>query len=86
MEATLTADGQISLPEEVRKRLHLVPGDRVKISLEGDRGVFLSPVLPISCLRGILKGRKDKALSVEEMDGAIAAEATSRYRRSFGDE
>ncbi len=83
MEATLTADGQITLPPEVRERLRLAPGDRVKIFLDGDKGVLILPVLPISSLRGILKGRRDTVLTVEEIDDAIAAGVTERYRRSF---
>ena len=36
-EATLTSQGQVSIPKKVRERLHLHKGDRV-VFLEDDRG------------------------------------------------
>lgn len=51
----LTQKGQVTIPRMVRRALGLRPGDRVLITLEGDRAVLL-PVSPrsLSQLRGAL--------------------------------
>ena len=81
MEATLTADGQITLPEEVRERLHLSPGDRVKILLDAEGRVTFLRVLPITALRGIIP-YSGKPVSIEEMDEGIARAVVERDQRS----
>ncbi|MGA2052669.1 MAG: AbrB/MazE/SpoVT family DNA-binding domain-containing protein [Opitutales bacterium] len=42
METTLSSKGQVVLPAAARKRLHLVPGERLDVELRED-GVFLRP-------------------------------------------
>ncbi|HZP21801.1 MAG TPA: AbrB/MazE/SpoVT family DNA-binding domain-containing protein [Terriglobales bacterium] len=79
MESTITIKGQITIPKAIRERLHVKAGDRVKFFVHPNGTVFLLPKLPVSALRGVLKGRKHASL--EEMDEAIAAGATARYRR-----
>lgn len=81
MEATLTAEGQITLPMEVRERLHLSPGDRVKIFLDSEGRVTLLPVLPITTLRGIVP-YNGNPVSIEEMDEGIARAVAERDQRS----
>jgi antitoxin PrlF len=78
MESTVTSKGQITLPKAVREHLHLKPGDRVKLFVHPNGTVFLLPKLPISALRGIVKSPRRATL--EEMDEAIVAGATARYR------
>jgi len=38
--STISSKGQITVPQEIRKRLGLVPGDRVEFAVEGDRTVI----------------------------------------------
>jgi AbrB family looped-hinge helix DNA binding protein len=35
--AKLTSKGQTTIPEPIRKRLRLAPGDRIAFAVEGDR-------------------------------------------------
>ena len=83
MLAKLSADGQITLPQEVREHLHLSPGDEVKIFVDRDGRAVILPTLPISSLKGILKGRLNRILTVEEMEEGIAAGAVEDYNRSL---
>ena len=71
--STLTTKGQITLPKTVREHLHLDTGDRVDFRIDDDGRVELRRAgVRLEVLRGILARRKARAVSVEEMDDAIA--------------
>jgi AbrB family looped-hinge helix DNA binding protein len=79
--ATLTSKGQTTIPKEIRDLLGLVPGDKLDFVVEGDGRVVLRPAtLDVRQLRGLLRKRGRKTVSLEEMDMAIAAGA-SRGRK-----
>ncbi len=52
---TLSSKFQIVIPQVIRERLRLLPGERFRVISYGDR-VELIPVRPIKEMRGILKG------------------------------
>ena len=83
-EATMTSKGQITVPKEVRVKLGLKAGDRVRFIVEDDGRVLLLPAKrDISELVGILPKPK-RPLSIEEMDEAIhraIAEKFAHYDR-----
>jgi antitoxin PrlF len=75
MEATLTSKGQITLPKSLRDRLHLNTGDRVEFLIAKDGRVELVPIsAPVTRLKGMVP-RPAKAVSIDEMDAAIARRA-----------
>lgn len=78
MESAITVKGQITLPKAIREHLHVKPGDRVKFFVHPNGAVFLLPKIPVSALRGIVKSRR--RVTLEEMDAAIAAGISERYR------
>lgn len=81
-EATLTSKGQVTIPKAVRDKLGLQTGDRIDF-VDTDKGVLILPVTrDLKSLCGILKGRRAKPVSIEEMNEAIAAGAAARERRS----
>jgi antitoxin PrlF len=80
MESALTVKGQATIPKSIRDHLGLKPGDRVKFFVHPDGTVVLLPKLPASALRGMLKSRRRKALTIEQMDRAIAKGAAGRTR------
>ncbi|MGA7460877.1 MAG: type II toxin-antitoxin system PrlF family antitoxin [Candidatus Korobacteraceae bacterium] len=82
MESKLTIKGQMTIPKAIREHLRLKPGDSVKFFVHPNGTVVLLPKVPISALRGILK--TSKRATLEEMDEAIAAGATERFRRLSG--
>jgi antitoxin PrlF len=84
MESAITIKGQATIPKAVREHLHLKPGDRVKFFVHPDGSVVLLPKIPVSRLRGMLKSRRGRPVTVEEMHEAIvggAAEMKPRRRR-----
>jgi AbrB family looped-hinge helix DNA binding protein len=84
-EATVTSKGQITVPKDIRTRLRLKPGDRVRFVVEADGAVRLWPAKrDISSLRGILPKPK-RAATIEEMDDAIRRGAMARVLRNDRD-
>lgn len=43
LQATITSNGQMTIPKAIRALLNLQPGDRIDFAIEGDR-VYLRPV------------------------------------------
>jgi antitoxin PrlF len=79
--ATLTSKGQITVPKEIRDQLHLSTGDRVRFLTDGEGRVVMVPAtISITELRGCLPARK-RAVTLAEMDEAIAAEASGEVPR-----
>ena len=77
--STITSKGQITLPKQIRERLHLVPGDRIDFVLEENGQVVVRPARSrLKQLRGMLRDPKRKPVSTEEMDAAIAREHSRR--------
>lgn len=72
----MTSKGQITLPKDIRMRLGLKQGDRVRFILEDDGRVRLVPAKrDVSELMGILPNPK-RRLSLEEMDDAVKTAVT----------
>ncbi|WP_298612658.1 AbrB/MazE/SpoVT family DNA-binding domain-containing protein [uncultured Thiothrix sp.] len=75
MLATLTAKGQVTIPKQARDALQLNVGDRIEFVFGDDGRLFLLPVTrSVKSLKGMLPKPK-KAVSLEEMDQAIATGA-----------
>ena len=52
---TVSPKFQVVIPKEIRKKLGLLPGQRIQVVVYGDR-IELIPVRPVKRLRGFLKG------------------------------
>jgi antitoxin PrlF len=81
--STLTSKGQITLPIEVRKRLGVVPGDRIEFTFQTDGSVKVENrrLRPLSELAGIF-GKPDRPLTLEAMDEAIMETVSRRFREA----
>lgn len=75
IDSALTAKGQATIPKAVREHLGLKPGDKVRFFPLPDGRVFILPVRPVSSMRGMLKRRGQRPVTIEEMDDAIAEAA-----------
>jgi antitoxin PrlF len=83
-EATVTSKGQITLPKEIRERLNLLSGHRVRFSIESGERVVITPIgRRLSDLAGML-GKPRRSATLEEMDEAIRQAAVKRYLRAVG--
>lgn len=80
----LSAKGQVALPKEIRQRLNWKSGEALVVEETPD-GVLLKRASPFASTRledvaGCL-GRGGRALTIEEMDEAVAAEIRRRHAR-----
>jgi len=77
--ATITTKGQITIPKEVRDQLHLETGDRVDFVITQTGEVLLKPAtLHVAELKGILRRKGQKPVTVEAMNAAITRHASRR--------
>lgn len=71
--ATVTSQGQITIPSKVRRSLHLEAGDRVEFfELEPDQFLFMAANRSVTELKGMF-GKVGKSVSTEDMNQAIAS-------------
>jgi antitoxin PrlF len=82
MESAITVKGQATIPKLIREHLGLKPGDRIKFFLHPDGSVVILPKVPVSALKGMLKQSRGRAVSVDDMNEAIAEAAASSNRHS----
>jgi antitoxin PrlF len=72
--ATITSKGQLTVPKEIRDQLNLKPGTQVKFVIDETGGVSLKPLnVNFRSLRGLLKSKRKRPPTIEEMNEAIAA-------------
>jgi AbrB family looped-hinge helix DNA binding protein len=86
VESAITRKGQATIPKSIREHLRLKPGDRVKFFVHPDGSVVLLPKLPASALRGIVRPRGRRTVTIEDMNeaailGTAAGVARRRKRR-----
>lgn len=74
---TLTSKGQLTLPKEIRDRLGLKEGDRLRVIAEEGRIILTRSHIRLENLTGILPAPA-RPITVEEMNEAIAASAIQR--------
>jgi AbrB family looped-hinge helix DNA binding protein len=64
LESAITVKGQATIPKAIREHLGLKPGDQVKFFVHPDGSVVLLPKLPASALRGIIKSRRRRLVTI----------------------
>lgn len=84
--AKVTSKGQITIPKHVRESLRLQPGDKVRFEIEDDGCARMKAMnRSIDDIIGMLKPYYDgPAVTVEEMNEAIAGAAVERAERALG--
>jgi len=81
-QSRLTAQGQISVPVEVRRRLGLGPGALLEWDAEGDRVVVRrAGRYGSEDLHRVLFAREPRARSLKEMDEGIRQAVRARHAR-----
>jgi antitoxin PrlF len=80
VESAITIKGQTTIPKAIREYLGLEPGDRLKFFLHPDGSVVLLPKLPSSALRGMIKSRRRRPVTLAQMAEA-AAEGAAGARK-----
>jgi AbrB family looped-hinge helix DNA binding protein len=72
----ISPQGQLTLPRDLREKLHVKPGSRIAVSVARDGSLQLSDKLPITKHFGTLPG-------VWTTDGQDAAEYTRDLRNAM---
>jgi antitoxin PrlF len=71
--STLTTKGQITIPKEIREHFKLRAGHRLEFQITADGLVVMRPRnRDVRELKGILRPKRRKPISVEQMNEAIA--------------
>ncbi|MGD0837672.1 MAG: AbrB/MazE/SpoVT family DNA-binding domain-containing protein [Polyangia bacterium] len=75
--ATVTSKGQITIPQEVRRRLNIDAGDRVEfVELPGGEVALKPAVADVRSLKGLLR-KTATPVSVEDMKAAVRSRGAS---------
>jgi AbrB family looped-hinge helix DNA binding protein len=82
VESAITVKGQATIPKAIREHLRLKPGDRVKFFVHPDGTVVLLPKLSAAALRGIIKSRRRRPVTIGEMTEAAAEGAAGAAPRA----
>ena len=83
-DAAITSQGQVTVPKEVRERLGLRAGGKLRFTLEDRDRVVLAPAaLSVQRLFGIL-GKPPRSATIEEMDEGIRHAVADKYLRAVG--
>ncbi len=70
--ATITSKGQITIPKDVRKSLHLHAGDRVAFVVHGENEAVLTPITrSVDEVFGKFHQNNRPACSVDQMNQAV---------------
>lgn len=78
--ATLTSQGQLTLPKAIRDLLGLRPGDQVAFRVREDQSVVVEPAtVDLRTLRGVLKSKR-RGVTLEDMNEAVQSGVTARFR------
>jgi antitoxin PrlF len=83
-EATMTSKGQLTLPREIRERLGVRTGGKLRFAIEdGNRVTVSARRSSIQDSFGML-GKPPRSATLEEMDEAIRRAVVDRYLRAVG--
>ena len=75
--ATISSKGQITIPADVRRALHVDVGDRVEfVEIEPGKYEFVAATRSVTKLKGMF-GKAKRTVSIEEMNRAIAAQGAA---------
>ena len=79
----VTAQGQISIPSDIRRKLGIGPGSVLEWDEEGDKIVVrrLARFSSDDIHRALFAGRKPKTKTLAEMKEGIGQRARERYAR-----
>ena len=79
--ATLTSKGQITVPKPIREHLHVAEGDQVDFAIAANGDVVMHRITgSVSALAGLFHRTNRKAITLEEMDNAIAGTVLDKAR------
>lgn len=83
MLATITSKGQVTVPKDIRDQLHIEAGTQLDFTINEDGTICVRPLnRSVLSLVGILKKPGQPAVSIEEMNNAVAEAVVERYQNT----
>jgi AbrB family looped-hinge helix DNA binding protein len=80
----LTSKGQITIPKVIREQIQLQTGQRIQFDVDSRGRMILTPqVRDVLSLKGIVRTRQRRAVTVREMNEAIAEGFNSPSRNAY---
>jgi AbrB family looped-hinge helix DNA binding protein len=81
MKAVVTSKGQVTIPVGIRTQARISPGSKLDFHLEKDGTIKVSLLnSEISQLKGIIKPKKRKRVSLKDMKKAIRKAAEEKMQ------
>lgn len=72
MKATVTSKGQVTIPQSIRAQANIIAGSQLDFQIENDGTLVVRLItLDISDLKGIVKKKHKKPVSLKEMKQAV---------------
>ncbi len=72
-KSTVTSKGQVTIPKEIREFAMIHAGTQIDFQMQKDGTILIIPIQRhISQLKGIIKSRRKKPVSLDEMKKAIS--------------
>ena len=84
-EGSLTTKGQTTVPAEIRRKMKLKAGDKLYWVFENGQSIVRAKNKTLEDISGMLYRPGQKAVSLEEMDAAIAEGAIDRAMKNDRD-
>lgn len=80
MKAIVTSKGQVTIPHAIRKKAHIDAGTKIDFEIKDETTliVHLPPMSDITKLKGIVKHKRRKPVSLGEMKKAISECASKK--------
>lgn len=81
MKATVTSKGQVTIPYLIRCQAKITTGSQLDFQLESDGSIVIHPLSrDVSQLKGIVKSKRKRSVSLKEMKNAVQAHAKDRMK------
>ncbi|MGQ9497684.1 MAG: AbrB/MazE/SpoVT family DNA-binding domain-containing protein [Desulfotomaculales bacterium] len=81
-----TERGQVTIPKEIRKTLHITPSTKLRIYVENNK-VVLEPVRPLEVmLKDLVAEAKDKGYTRRKLEEEIEAVRQRLFKELYGDQ
>ena len=81
MKATVTSKGQVTIPYSIRAKANIVAGSQLDFQLEEDGTLTVHLViLDISELKGIVKIKRKRSVTIAEMKQAITERSKEKVK------
>lgn len=82
MKATVTTKGQVTIPHFIRDQAKIVAGSQLDFQMDDDGNIIIRPInKDITNLKGIVKSKQKKPVTLKQMKIAIQEGAKSKFSK-----